>query len=304
MAKKKIAKPLAHKEQWRFQQCERAVDEFLERGVPAARCLREIRDQRYYRIRHSTFANYCESRFGLSSSFINRIISHDETVAIVSEANDRYDVLPTTYSQTMPLAKLLSKGGSEIIDCWAHVVLTAPPAKDGPHITGKHVKDTVDQWLAADGVGDYDPDESLPDPSNEINETIPMASVPLQVSEVAEVAVIADDTEIDDDTEPELTYREWAEETTRETMEDWNQRLEVFCRGLVRHALEQCPEGAWIDEARKEIAMEGVKNAAASFRLAAGKGGCPLCEPPGSGCETCRYTGFLPSAELRRVNTA
>ena len=85
------------------------------------------------------------------------------------------------------------------------------------------------------------------------------------------------------------------EVTTEDEMEDWNRSLESFCRGLTKYAKDNAPEGPWLDDSRKNIAMDQVKSAASTYRLATGKGLCPLCE---SGCAKCKQTGFMPRKEL------
>lgn len=53
---------------------------FLERQVEkafyaAAKALKEIRDRRLYRSTHSTFENYCRSRFGFTNRHVNYLIA-------------------------------------------------------------------------------------------------------------------------------------------------------------------------------------------------------------------------------------
>ena len=284
--KKKRSLSLNLNQKARFRECEKQVEGLILAGMNAGAALCEIREKRYYRVKYKTFASYCEDRFSLSRSYCNRLVEHHKTVALVqaSEAT----ILPSSVSQTKPMAKLLTKNGSEIADCWSEVILTAPKNGGLPHITEKHVQETVERWINADGPGDFDPNEVIPDP-----ETVTVAPVdpepepPLR-SEIPEKNAEEEQYYFPDDDEPEVV-----ESLEIETMDEWNARVEEFCRGLVRFALENVPEGPWMDDRILDASLEAIKQAAATYRSASGKGPCPKCE--GGTCELCRYTGFLPT---------
>lgn len=99
--------------------------------------------------------------------------------------------------------------------------------------------------------------------------------------------------------EVEAEEEEEIEATPDERMVAWNSDVESFCRGLVKFAKDNCPSGQWMDESRQTIALDQVKSAAATYRLATGKAICPKCE--GEGCKTCLATGFLPRRQLEMI---
>ncbi|WP_254446879.1 hypothetical protein [Dolichospermum sp. UHCC 0259] len=83
---------------------------FLERQVEkafytAAKALKEIRDRRLYRSTHSTFENYCRSRFGFTHRHVNYLIAGSLVVDNLVGTNGS-QILPTNERQVRPLVSL------------------------------------------------------------------------------------------------------------------------------------------------------------------------------------------------------
>ncbi|WP_071192349.1 hypothetical protein [Trichormus sp. NMC-1] len=73
---------------------------FLERQVEkafyaAAKALKELRDRRLYRSTHSTFENYCRSRFGFTHRHVNYLIAGSLVVDNLMGTNGS-QILPTS----------------------------------------------------------------------------------------------------------------------------------------------------------------------------------------------------------------
>jgi len=295
---KKKAAWLNLNEKKRWSTCEDTVDLFMHNLVNAGLALKEIHEKRYYRLKYQTFQEYCNSRFKLSRSYCIRLIEHGETVSLIAATKNA--VLPSSVSQTKPLAKLLSKGGEEIGDCWSEVVLTAPKLNGAPNVTEKHVKATVTRWIAADGPGNYDPKEVIPDPETLVappiegprterteSDSIEALSEPEPTAPAPPEPLENKQNEVKEPEEPPC-----APSAPPVAMTEWNDSVEEFCRGLVRYALDNAPEGAWMDETRMDAAMDGIKLGVGVFRAAMGSQTCPQCG--GETCARCRYTGFEP----------
>jgi len=233
-------------------------ENIIERGlvgfVEVGKSLAWVRDTKIYLYTHPSFEEYCKEKWDVSRQQAYKLISASLVTNMLDRERVKLDesgatIKPINESQAQPLYKLIESGDKEVANCWAEVIDTAPTNADGtPHITSKHVEETVHGWIEADE---------------------PYVEEPT-VEPVEEVRV--------------------------DPMVEWNGTLESFCRGLVAFASENYPVGPWLDTNRAAIALEQVKSAASTYRLATGKGECPECD--GDGCEKCKQTGFMPRREL------
>ncbi|MBD2295074.1 hypothetical protein H6G06_16690 [Anabaena sphaerica FACHB-251] len=141
---------------------------FLERQVEkafyaAAKALKEIRDRRLYRSTHSTFENYCRSRFGFTNRHVNYLIAGSLVVENLMGTNNSQiktqdqtrtngsqieipeekrtngsQILPTSERQVRPLVSLEPE---EQRLAWQQAVEQA----GGKIPSGRQVKDIVDK---------------------------------------------------------------------------------------------------------------------------------------------------------------
>lgn len=141
---------------------------FLERQVEkafyaAAKALKEIRDRRLYRSTHSTFENYCRSRFGFTNRHVNYLIAGSLVVENLMGTNNSQiktqdqtrtngsqieipegkrtngsQILPTSERQVRPLVSLEPE---EQRLAWQQAVEQA----GGKIPSGRQVQDIVDK---------------------------------------------------------------------------------------------------------------------------------------------------------------
>lgn len=115
---------------------------FLERQVEkafytAAKALKEIRDRRLYRSTHSTFENYCRSRFGFTHRHVNYLIAGSLVVDNLVGTNGS-QILPTNERQVRPLVSLEPEQQRL---AWQKAVEQG----DGKIPSGRQVQDIVDK---------------------------------------------------------------------------------------------------------------------------------------------------------------
>ncbi|MBK1990891.1 hypothetical protein A0J48_025850 [Sphaerospermopsis aphanizomenoides BCCUSP55] len=128
---------------------------FLERQVEkafyaAAKALKEIRDRRLYRSTHSTFENYCRSRFGFTNRHVNYLIAGSLVVENLMGTNNSQvktqdqtgtngsQILPTSERQVRPLVSLEPE---QQCLAWQQAVEQA----GGKIPSGRQVQDIVDK---------------------------------------------------------------------------------------------------------------------------------------------------------------
>jgi hypothetical protein len=74
-----VARPLPE-----LAECEAIIERGLATFVEVGKALLRIRDDRLYRETHSTFADYCKQRWGMSKSHAYRQIEAAEVVDVLS----------------------------------------------------------------------------------------------------------------------------------------------------------------------------------------------------------------------------
>ncbi|WP_353933308.1 hypothetical protein WJM97_23490 (plasmid) [Okeanomitos corallinicola TIOX110] len=128
---------------------------FLERQVEkafyaAAKALKELRDRRLYRSTHSTFENYCRSRFGFTHRHVNYLIAGSLVVDNLMGTNGSQiripdetgtngsQILPTRERQVRPLVSLEPEKQRL---AWQQAVEQA----GGKIPSGRQVQDIVDK---------------------------------------------------------------------------------------------------------------------------------------------------------------
>jgi phage N-6-adenine-methyltransferase len=126
-------------EEDRFSVCEEVIENGLQTFVDVGEALAEIRDQRLYRDNYNTFERYCQDRWGLSRTHIDRTISAAEVVRNLAPIG----VKPRNESQARPLTSLKPK---EQRQAWQEAVKTAPAGK----VTAAHVEKTVKVFKGGD----------------------------------------------------------------------------------------------------------------------------------------------------------
>lgn len=151
---------------------EEIITEGLVNFIEVGRSLAWVKNRRAYREDFATFEDYCRLKWGLNRSRAYRLIGSSGVVDALVRARISLDangatVLPMNEAQTVPLQRLLDKGGKEVANCWAEALDTAPTdAKGKLVVTAKHVEATVFRWIAADEpyVEQSDPPEAEPKP--------------------------------------------------------------------------------------------------------------------------------------------
>lgn len=120
----------------RLTELEIVIEHGLQTFVDVGTALMEIRDSRLYRETHGTFEEYCRERWGLSRPRAYQLIEAAEVAGNLSTIVDK---LPSTESQTRPLASLPADTQREV---WQRAVETAPNGK----VTARHVEQTVVEY--------------------------------------------------------------------------------------------------------------------------------------------------------------
>lgn len=108
-----------------------------------ATAILEIRDNKLYRNHYSTFAAYCQQRWGFTKQRAFQLTTAAETVALL-ESNDAVTVLPANEAQVRPL---LSLPAEQRVEAWNETVNGAKEVTpDGPPvITAKQVAGVVEK---------------------------------------------------------------------------------------------------------------------------------------------------------------
>ncbi len=130
---------------------EKTIAKDEEAFIRVGTALMVIRDGNLYRETHKSFGAYCKGRWEFSKSHAYRMIDGATVInklGGIGDSGDKVspmgDVLPTNERQTRPLTII---DLDQVVDVWQEVVKKAPKDDDGnPHITGKHVQETVKQW--------------------------------------------------------------------------------------------------------------------------------------------------------------
>lgn len=81
----KTSQTLAPNEQFRLEQCEKAIERGLNTFVEVGRALTEIRDAKLYRIGFKTFEAYCKERWEIDRSRAYQLIGQANVVAAIKE---------------------------------------------------------------------------------------------------------------------------------------------------------------------------------------------------------------------------
>lgn len=97
-----------------------------------------IRDKRLYRASYPTFEEYCQRRWEMGRSYVNKLIAASE---VVQDLGTTVPTLPTNEAQARPLACLPSETRREV---WQEAVDTAPNGK----LTAAHVERTVNRYAS------------------------------------------------------------------------------------------------------------------------------------------------------------
>jgi hypothetical protein len=119
---------LTLREQSLFARAERTISKGLKSFLEVGLALKEIRDNRLYRQRHNTFAEYCAKRWELSRPRAYQLCAASEVVADLS-ANVDIRLLPESEAQARPLTRL--KDPAQWRRAW-HTAVTMAAAEKRP----------------------------------------------------------------------------------------------------------------------------------------------------------------------------
>lgn len=144
---------------------ERGLQTFYEVGT----ALVTIRDQRLYRQEHTTFDDYCQSRWGMARRTAYQLI---DAAGVVENVRHGAQILPSNERQARPLAALPPEQQAE---AWQEAVDTAPGGK----ITAAHVTRIVEQRTAPP------PDPKQDEAMRQVVADIAEASATVQESQAA-----------------------------------------------------------------------------------------------------------------------
>jgi len=173
----------------RLVECEAKIDQSLRSFIDIGDALLEIRESRLYRNSHQNFEEYCQSRWNITKSRANQLISASRLVENL-ENEDANGVLPSSESVARELQRVDSDRQHEV---WSQVVSTAPRgANNEAVVTARHVRETVERITAApepapqsegltDATGEAVPTSVLP----EYEAGIELSSIAAEVSQVA-----------------------------------------------------------------------------------------------------------------------
>lgn len=139
--------PLNRNEVEMLRACEAQIERGRETFIRVGSALTAIRDGRLYRQTHATFEAYCAERWTLSRTQSYRLMDAAAVLGNLSpmgdKASDESAVLPGNERQARPLASLPA---AEQRAAWNESVESAPRGPDGkPHVTAKHVKETLER---------------------------------------------------------------------------------------------------------------------------------------------------------------
>jgi phage N-6-adenine-methyltransferase len=123
-------------EETQLKEYETVIERGLNTFMDVGEALMAIRDQQLYRNHFSTFSEYCQTRWGLTRAYGDRLIAAAETVRRLTPIG----VIPANESQARPLTKLEPEEQPEV---WQRAVDTAP---DG-NITARHVQQVVAEHI-------------------------------------------------------------------------------------------------------------------------------------------------------------
>lgn len=131
--------PLTTNEQQRLH----ALEQVVRRGINVYRdvgdALLQIRDQRLYRAKFSTFERYCAEQWGLSKRHANRVIEAAGVANNIEEQVGRARPIPETIRQASELAVLPDELQAEV---WEDI------CAENPTPTAQEVRDGVQRFAA------------------------------------------------------------------------------------------------------------------------------------------------------------
>lgn len=98
-----MAEVLSLVEENELQQLELTISNGLQTFVEVGSALMTIRDQRLYRLAHSTFEEYCQQRWGMERRHAYRLM---DAAAAVENVSHGTQIAPQSERQARPLTKL------------------------------------------------------------------------------------------------------------------------------------------------------------------------------------------------------
>lgn len=119
-----------------LERCEVVIKQGLKTFVEVGQALMMIRDKRLYRAEFGTFESYCQDKWQLSKTHVNRLVQSSEVVRNIEMTP--IGVKPKTESQARPLTKLEPELQSEV---WNETV-----NRHGDNITQKKVEEVVNDF--------------------------------------------------------------------------------------------------------------------------------------------------------------
>lgn len=174
----------------RLVECEAKIDRSLRSFVDIGDALLEIRESRLYRNSHQNFEQYCQSRWNITKSRANQLISASRLVENLENNGQLGGVLPSSESVARELQRVDADRQQEV---WSQVVSTAPRgANNEAVVTARHVRETVESIAATpepvattervtDATGEPVPTSVIP----EYEAGIELSGIAAEVSQVA-----------------------------------------------------------------------------------------------------------------------
>jgi hypothetical protein len=118
----------------RLVELEQTIKAGLDTFVEVGQALLEIRDSKLYRIAHTSFEDYCRSKWGMKKQSAYQLISGAQVTQSLQSHN--CDFFPTKQAQTRPIANLPRE---QQVEAWKKAVDIA----GGKQPTGKQVEAAV-----------------------------------------------------------------------------------------------------------------------------------------------------------------
>jgi len=144
---------LTTQETVRLCELERIIQKGKDTFVEVGTALSEIRHAKLYVASHGTFEEYCEKRWDMGKSHVNRLMEAARIVETI-KTSPMGEVIPTSERQARPLAKLPA---AEQPAAWTKA---QEKAKDeGKPVAARHVEEAVAEAIEAvvvDGTKDDD----------------------------------------------------------------------------------------------------------------------------------------------------
>ena len=122
----------------KLENLELVIQDGLKHFFAVGNAMLQINQERLYRMSHSTFAEYCRDRWGMSEEYARKHMAAAETVAIIETSTNGTDsAMPANERQVRPLTRLPAEDRAS---AWREAVAAAPNGKPTAAIVEEELK--------------------------------------------------------------------------------------------------------------------------------------------------------------------